>query len=120
MPINSCNGSIANIPDPRLNKPQNKLNSSMHTQHKKILNVIRANDGEDQTQKTNFNCPNNKQITNVGGPGDRVKSVPIVCCVGSKQKNRLVNKRSGVDVKHNSYERYLARKKGYVFQQQSC
>ena len=38
----------------------------------------------------------------------------------ANKKNRLVNKRSGVDVKHNSYERYLARKKGYVFQQQSC
>ena len=57
MPINSCNGSIANIPDPRLNKPQNKLNSSMHTQHKKILNVIRANDGEDQNAKNKCQLP---------------------------------------------------------------
>jgi|TARA_B100000925_G_scaffold126521_1_gene94522 hypothetical protein len=120
MSINSCHGLIIYPSDTRLNEKQSKLSSSHHTQHKKILNVIRSNDGENQTQTVNNNCPNNKQISNVGGPGDRVQSIPTVCCFGTKQKNRLIDRNPGVDVKHNSYERYLARKKGYIFQQQIC
>ena len=120
MSINSCHGTIVNIPDTRLNKKESKVSSSLHTQHKKILNVIRSNDGHDQRQTVNNNCPNNKQISNVGGPGDRIKSVPPIYSSKNMLKNRLVDRKAGVDVKHNSYERYLARKKGYVFQQQIC
>ena len=120
MSINSCNGSIVNIPDTRLNSKPVKQSASLHTQQKKIINVIQSNDGWGQTQKVNNNCPNNKEITNVGGPGDRVQSISNLCCFGSSQKNRMIDRGTGVDVKHNSYERYLARKKGYVFQQQLC
>ena len=120
MSINSCHGSIVNIPDTRLNKKESKVSSSLHTQHKKILNVIRSNDGHHQTQIVNNNWPNNKQITNVGGPGDFIQSTPPIYYSKNMLKNRLVDRKPGVDVKHNSYERYLARKKGYVFQQQIC
>ena len=53
-------------------------------------------------------------ITNAGGPGDQVVSVPIITHSASGNKARLIVQphQTGVDVKHNSYERYLARKRG--------
>lgn len=120
MSINSCHGSTINIPDTRLNQKHDKISSSLHTEHKKIINVIQSNNGEGQNITVNNNCPDNKQITNVGGPGDSVKSIPPAYFSNNLLKNRTVVKQSGVDVKHNSYERYLARKKGYIFQQQIC
>ena len=120
MSINSCHGSTVNIPDTRLNKKEFNLESSLHTEHKKILNVINSNDGQHQTVTINNNCPKNKQISNVGGPGDFFQSVEPIHYSSNKLANRLVSRKTGVDEKHNSYERYLARKKGYVFQQQIC
>ena len=120
MSINSCHGTSVSIPDTRLNQKQSKLASSLYTDHKKIINVIQSNDGQGQTVTVNNNCPNNKQITNVGGPGDFIQSTPPIYFSSNLLKNRLVDRKPGVDVKHNSYERYLARKKGYVFQQQIC
>ena len=120
MSINSCHGLIVNIPDVRLNKKEAKLSSSLHTDHKKILNVIDSNDGHHQTITVNNNCPKNKQVSNVGGPGDFIQSVPPIYYSSNMLKNRLVDRKIGVDAKHNSYDRYLARKKGYVFQQQIC
>ena len=57
-----------------------------------------------------------------GGPGDAVKSVPIITSSRSGWKGRLVTlpHQTGVDVKHNSYERYLARKRGWAMQCQNC
>lgn len=49
-----------------------------------------------------------------GGPGDEVKSIPKVLSNKRGYRSRLVNTKPGVDVKHNSYERYLARKKGNI------
>ena len=53
-------------------------------------------------------------VTNAGGPGDQVVSVPIITHSASGNKARLIVQphQTGVDVKHNSYERYLARKRG--------
>jgi hypothetical protein len=54
--------------------------------------------------------------TNVGGPGDAVKSVPIITNMatsGLKTRLNVKATQTGVDVKHNSYERYLARKRGF-------
>jgi len=60
--------------------------------------------------------------TNTGGPGDTIKSVPIITTKRSGNKARLtvLPHQIGVDVKHNSYERYLARKRGWVMRCQNC
>lgn len=60
--------------------------------------------------------------SNTGGPGDAVKSVPIVTSARSGWKGRLITlpHQTGVDVKHNSYERYLARKRGWAMRCQNC
>ena len=54
--------------------------------------------------------------TNVGGPGDQTASVPIITHSASGNKARLIVQphQTGVDVKHGSYERYLARKEGLI------
>ena len=60
--------------------------------------------------------------TNVGGPGDQTASVPIITHSASGNKARLIVQphQTGVDVKHNSYERYLARKRGANMRCQNC
>jgi hypothetical protein len=60
--------------------------------------------------------------TNVGGPGDQTASVPIITHSASGNKARLIVQpnQTGVDVKHNSYERYLARKRGVNMRCQNC
>ena len=72
------------------------------------------------TQPIPNNLPSNQWgtsgmgVTNAGGPGDQVVSVPIITHSASGNKARLIVQphQTGVDVKHNSYERYLARKRG--------
>ena len=60
--------------------------------------------------------------TNVGGPGDQTASVPIITHSASGIKARTIVQphQTGVDVKHNSYERYLARKRGVNMRCQNC
>ena len=60
--------------------------------------------------------------TNVGGPGDGTASVPIRTGTASGIKARTIVQphQTGVDVKHGSYERYLARKRGINMRCQSC
>lgn len=60
--------------------------------------------------------------TNVGGPGDATASVPIRTGTASGIKARTIvqPRQTGVDVKHGSYERYLARKRGINMRCQSC
>ena len=60
--------------------------------------------------------------TNVGGPGDQTASVPIITHSASGNKARLIVQphQTGVDVKHGSYERYLARKRGANMRCQNC
>ena len=55
------------------------------------------------------------------GAGDKVKSVPIITqsLSGNKARTIVLPKQTGVDVKHGSYERYLARKKGLNMRCQS-
>lgn len=120
MSVNSCHGTSVSIPDTRLNQKQDGVSSSLHTQHKKILNVIQSNGGQGQNIKVNNNCPNNQESSNVGGPGDLLQSTPPIYFSGNRLNDRLVSRKPGIDRKHGSYERYLARKKGYVFQNQIC
>jgi hypothetical protein len=60
--------------------------------------------------------------TNIGGPGDQTASVPIRTGTASGIKARLIVQphQTGVDVKHGSYERYLARKRGVNMRCQNC
>ena len=60
--------------------------------------------------------------TNVGGPGDQTASVPMITHSASGNKARLIVQphQTGVDVKHSSYERYLARKRGVNMRCQNC
>ena len=60
--------------------------------------------------------------TNVGGPGDATASVPIRTGTASGIKARTIVQphQTGVDVKHGSYERYLARKRGINMRCRSC
>tara|TARA_B100000963_G_scaffold338868_1_gene336132 strand:- start:1561 stop:2073 length:513 start_codon:yes stop_codon:yes gene_type:complete len=62
--------------------------------------------------------------TNVGGPGDQDKSVPLGI-TGFVRGNKarvysMPGKHDGVDVKHNSYNRYLLRKKGIALRCSNC
>ena len=60
--------------------------------------------------------------TNVGGPGDQTASVPIRTGTarGIKARTIVQPRQTGVDVKHGSYERYLARKRGINMRCQNC
>jgi len=62
--------------------------------------------------------------TNVGGPGDQDMSVPLGI-TGFVRGNKarvysMPGRHDGVDVKHNSYNRYLLRKKGIVLRCSNC
>jgi|TARA_B110000971_G_scaffold221281_1_gene267753 hypothetical protein len=59
---------------------------------------------------------------NAGGPGDEIVSVPIVTRAVTGNKARTISqvRHTGVDVKHGSYERYLARKRGINMRCQNC
>lgn len=62
--------------------------------------------------------------TNVGGPGDQDKSVPLgITGFARGNKARVYSmpgRDDGVDVKHGSYNRYLARKKGLALRCSNC
>ena len=51
--------------------------------------------------------PPSSSYSNTGGPGDHVKSIPIISNKKSGWRGRLVEQPNqiGVDVKHGSYER---------------
>ena len=62
--------------------------------------------------------------TNVGGPGDKDKSIPLGI-TGFVRGNKarvysMPGRDDGVDVKHNSYNRYLLRKKGIALRCANC
>ena len=62
-------------------------------------------------------------IGNYSGPGDKIKSVPIITTTASsgiKARLNVSAKQTGVDVKHGSYERYLSRKRGFNMRCQGC
>ena len=80
-------------------KSKKPISASSFVYYKKAFTVIKE-DAENQTQITENTCPNNKGISNVGGPG-------------------TLNG-SGLDKKHGSYDRYLARKVGWVLKRQHC
>lgn len=116
---NSCFGLKYPKRDPRLNEKQYKKKASQFTLNRKLIAVTR-NYAQNQSVKANANCPNQVQITNAGGPGDSTPAKNEYCCVKKGYKGRMTDVGSGIDRKHNSYNRYLARKTGWVLRQQLC
>ena len=116
---NSCFGLITPKRDPNLNDKKYKKQASSFILNRKLL-AVTNNYAENQKVKVNVNCPNQSQITNTGGPGDGIAAKNEYCCAIKGNKGRVVDAGSGVDKKHNSYERYLARKTGWVLRQQLC
>ena len=62
--------------------------------------------------------------TNVGGPGDQDPAIPLGI-TGFVRGNKarvysMPGRDNGVDVKHDSYNRYLARKKGIALRCANC
>ena len=102
-PLNNCSGMIFHKSNPRIfNMKQYKLPASSFTTQKKVL-AVTEQFGQAQTTNNNNNCKNGlaQAITNIGGPGNIVSH-------------------NGLDKKHNHYDRYLARKKGWILRSQYC
>jgi len=121
---NCCNGLIIAQKNHLLNqKPFKSTSSSSHISTKKVFTVIHQ-DGENQTQTTINSCYNNKGISNVGGPGNLTpkggSDVTMIGLFGIRNHRRLFDTGSGLDKKHGSYERYLARKVGWNLKRQYC
>ena len=110
-PITSCNGQFIKPFDTRLNVRKGKMSSSSHIDEKKALTVLGAS-GE----HISLNGPCR---SDVGIVGDIIPSV-TKCCYKPGVKGRIRGISTGVDKKHGSYDRYLARKKGLNIIQQNC
>ncbi len=110
-----------------LNSRRIKQYASMHILAKGSLatvdtTILKTTLGENIYNKT---LPSGViSYTNVGGPGDQAKSVPLgITGFARGNKARVYSmpgRDDGVDVKHNSYNRYLARKKGIVLRCSNC
>lgn len=101
FPNNSCSGmNSTNKNFNRFNIKQYKQPASSFTTQKKVLTVT-SKLAEKQTITNNV-CPGlNPATTNTGGPGDKITH-------------------NGLDKKHNHYDRYLSRKKGWILRNQHC
>ena len=93
-----------------MNFRPSKTSASQSLDIKKTLTLVHM------TAKDSRTGDPNTSFTNVGGPGDDIASVFTIGKMASGNKARLIMrpKDTGVDVKHNSYERYISRKKGNV------
>ena len=126
---NNCFGDIFKPRDPRLNDKKFKKKASSFVMSRKLLAVTKEQ-AENQTTKVNNNCPSNLQITNTGGPGNKtdkestnkttMQPTGVHGISGLRTKRRLLDTGKGIDKKHNSYDRYLARKKGWIERNQLC
>ena len=110
FPISKCSGADIKR-DVRLNQKLFKLNSSHHILNKKALTVI--NNGKEYSEDQNNQGKPVLCVTNVGGPG--TLKTPMF-----RFNNKMRENNMGLDKKHGSYERYLARKRGWNLLNQSC
>ena len=100
-PNNSCSGmNSTNKNYNMFNIKQYKQPASSFTTQRKVLTVT-SNKAEKQTVTNNVCAGLNPAITNTGGPGDKITH-------------------NGLDKKHNHYDRYLSRKKGWIIRNQHC
>lgn len=114
-PKTQCSGIIENTK--RINKQTGTL-GSLALYRRKALTVSKI-----IGQDASFCC------FSVGGPGDKKTSIEGTCpgnnCKGVTYrlpiaKTRTANKgKKGVDVKHNSYDRYLAKRVGKVLRNEN-
>ena len=116
-----------------LNSRRIKQHASMHILAKGSLttfnpiNSLPFKDTMPQGVNGRNDCPPANpcvSYTNVGGPGDQTKSIPLgITGFVRGNKARLYSmpgKHDGVDTKHDSYTRYLMRKKGRALRCSNC
>ena len=106
-----------------LNKRRIKQYASMHVLAKGSLATVDPSTPNKSTLAENINF-SLTSATNVGGPGNLVKSIPLGI-TGFIRGNKarvysMPGRDNGVGVKHNSYNRYLARKKGMALRCSNC
>ncbi len=106
-----------------LNKRRIKQYASMHILAKGSLATVDPSTPNKSTLAENINF-SSTSATNVGGPGNLVKSIPLGI-TGFVRGNKarvysMPGRDNGVGVKHNSYNRYLARKKGMALRCSNC
>ena len=106
-----------------LNKRRIKQYASMHVLAKGSLATVDPSTPNKSTLAENINF-SLTSATNVGGPGNLVKSIPLGI-TGFVRGNKarvysMPGRDNGVGVKHNSYNRYLARKKGMALRCSNC
>ena len=118
--INSCNGGTnPRQTHPLKNEKKYNLRGSTYTDLKKCLTVTKTLGNKQSSFQTSVvNSTTTGGPTNIGGPGDFTLSIQK-CCKASGKKARLRKYAVGVDKKHGSFERYLARKKGWVYRCQN-
>ena len=102
--------------DPRENQKQYMISSSHYLDLKKSLTVIGPSGNIMRAQNQEAPTDNNKCVSNIGGPGDNTPALETRGLVRAARKND----NAGVDRKHGSYERYLARKRGWNIVQLEC
>jgi hypothetical protein len=101
---------------PMKNQKQYRISSSHYLDLKKSLTVIGPSGNIMRAQNQNEPTDNNKCVSNIGGPGDNTPALQTRGLVRAMRKND----NAGVDRKHGSYERYLARKRGWNIVQLEC
>lgn len=117
-----------------LNGKRLKQSASMHVLAKASLTTFKPNTtalpvkgtlGKDVNSRNDCTLANPCiSYTNVGGPGNQIESVPLgITGFARGNKARLYSmpgKHNGVDTKHDSYTRYLMRKKGRALRCNNC
>lgn len=121
--LNSCTGGIIPPNDLRQNHKKTRITSSSYTDLKKCLIMTKTKANNQSAFNMDKVTNNDVDITmggptNIGGPGDFTLSIQK-CCRRPGLKGRLQKISTGVDKKHGSFERYLARKKGWIFRCQN-
>lgn len=116
-PINNdMASSLSLIQNPKTNRKMFKLFASSHTDNVKTLSLICNRSSQGQLYLKPGGVENKNLPMNVGGPGNDVAAsagLPgLLADVPSAQRRRMFGTKSGQDQKHDSYARYLDRKKG--------
>ena len=120
LPINTCNGNNIPLTHPKTNQKQYKMSASSYIDLKKSMTVIskqgsgnytKAQNQKDLTTTNGITC-----VSNVGGPGDAIPALEKRGLVVAARKDS----NAGVDRKHGSYARYLARKQGWNMVNLEC
>ena len=105
-----------------LNSRRIKQHASMHVLAKGSLATVDTTPNKN-TLGENINV-SGTSYTNVGGPGNQTKSIPLgITGFVRGNKARVYSmpvRDNGVGVKHDSYNRYLARKKGIALRCANC